>query len=202
MRFTYDPNPEIAINSIFSIGLIASGTNHSRLGTQFRGLAGYYAEEPNILSVLRISQGLLHMAKGSMSLDPIHSNGLLLSQTGLAGILVAVLSFTEYEKLICDRFPWLMYSLSLSMKPRALMTLNEEGESQSIQVMVGQGVDTVGMPGTPRTIKGFQVHSTPVLIGFSEKCELDGDEYVVNSDVLEDVVIVKKNPIENRKKIK
>ena len=35
-----------------------------------RGLASYYAREPNHLFVLRISQGFLHMGKGLIGLAP------------------------------------------------------------------------------------------------------------------------------------
>ena len=61
------------------------------------------------------------------------------------------------------------------------------------QVMVGQGVDIVGQSGNPRTITGFQVHKSPVLLAQGERCEFSSDEYIPYTDVLEHVVVCKKN---------
>ncbi len=68
--------------------------------------------------------------------------------------------------------------------------------------MVGQAVDTVGQSGNPRTITGFQVHKTPVLLGHGERCELSVDEYIPYTDVLEHVVIVRPNEKNERTKNK
>jgi 26S proteasome regulatory subunit N1 len=72
--------------------------------------------------------------------------------------------------------------------------VDENLDPKAIQVMVGQMVDTVGQSGNPRTIAGFQVHNTPVLLSAGERCELSGDEYSAYTDVLENVVIIKNNP--------
>jgi len=39
-------------------------------------------------------------------------------------------------------------------------------------VRVGQAVDTIGQAGRPKTITGFQTHTTPVLIGAGERAEM------------------------------
>jgi 26S proteasome regulatory subunit N1 len=59
--------------------------------------------------------------------------------------------------------------------------------------MVGQAVDIVGQSGNPRTITGFQVHKSPVLIAQGERCELSTEEYLAYTDVLENVVVIKTN---------
>jgi hypothetical protein len=46
----------------------------------------------------------------------------------------------------------------------------------SVTVRVGQAVDTVGQAGRPKTITGFQTHSTPVLLAHSERAELATEE--------------------------
>ena len=61
-------------------------------------------------------------------------------------------------------------------------------------VRVGQAVDTVGQAGRPKTITGFQTHTTPVLIGYGERAELATEEYVPYASVLEGFVILKRNP--------
>ncbi len=68
--------------------------------------------------------------------------------------------------------------------------------------MVGQAVDIVGQSGNPRTITGFQVHKTPVLLAQGERCELSSEEFIPYTDVLEGVVIVKTNEEYERNKKK
>ena len=63
-----------------------------------------------------------------------------------------------------------------------------------VSVRVGQAVDVVGQAGRPKTISGFQTHTTPVLMAFTERAELAGEEFVALSSVLEGPVILKKNP--------
>ena len=46
----------------------------------------------------------------------------------------------------------------------------------------------------PKTITGFQTHTTPVLLAIGERAELATDEYLPLTSVLEGVVILKKNP--------
>ena len=62
-------------------------------------------------------------------------------------------------------------------------------------VRVGMAVETVGQAGRPKTISGFQTHTTPVLLGTRDRAELAGKEYVsVSSSVMEGMVIVEKAP--------
>jgi 26S proteasome regulatory subunit N1 len=62
------------------------------------------------------------------------------------------------------------------------------------QVRVGNAVDTVGQAGKPKKITGFQTHDTPVLIGQSERAELATEEYLSETQVMENFVILRKNP--------
>ena len=59
---------------------------------------------------------------------------------------------------------------------------------------VGQAVDTVGQAGRPKTITGFQTHDTPVLLGHAERAELATEEYLPETNILENFVILRKNP--------
>lgn len=58
------------------------------------------------------------------------------------------------------------------MYPRFLITFDEDLNSLPVTVRVGQAVDVVGQAGRPKTITGFQTHSTPVLLAHSERAEL------------------------------
>ena len=120
-KFCYDSNKEVAMNAIFSLGLVSAGSNNSRLAGQLRQLAAYYSEETNPLMIVRIAQGLMHMGKGLMTINPVYSNNFLVNNVGLAGLLIAIMSFTEVESLITGRHQYLIYSLCLAMTPRMVM---------------------------------------------------------------------------------
>ncbi|CAB5193779.1 unnamed protein product [Rhizophagus irregularis] len=81
-----------------------------------------------------------------------------------------------------------------AMYPRFLITLDEDLNSLPVTVRVGQAVDVVGQAGRPKTITGFQTHSTPVLLAHSERAELATEEYISLSHVLEGFVLLRKNP--------
>lgn len=199
LKFTFDNDKDVCINSIFSLGIVAAGTNNSKLFTEFRKMAGAYAEEPSILPYIRLAQGLVNLGKGSLSLNPMHSNNLLLSNTALAGIMITILSFTEGDALLDGKYQYLLYSLSLAARPRMVMTLDEKLKIKPISLAVGQAVDTVGLPGNPRGISGFQVNNTPLLLNAGERCEMNNENYTAESNILEDIIIVKEKPESERK---
>lgn len=102
------------------------------------------------------------------------------------------------------------------MYPRFLITFDESVESLPVTVRVGQAVDVVGQAGRPKTITGFQTHSTPVLLAHSERAELATEECkflqsiiamstptltlilrfldIPLAPVLEGIVLLRKNP--------
>ena len=88
----------------------------------------------------------------------------------------------------------MLYFLVPAMYPRFLMTLDEELNNIPVTVRVGQAVDVVAQAGKPRTISGFQTHSTPVRLGTTERAELATEEYIPFSNVLENFVVLQKNP--------
>ena len=192
IKFCYDSDKTVAMNAIFSLGLVSSGSNHSRVAGLLRSLASYYSEETNPLFMVRIAQGLLHMGKGLITLDPIYSHKLLLNNIGMSGILITLFAFTETEGLMCDKHQFLVFSLALGMKPKLVMTVDENLKPKDVQLMIGQAVDIVGQTGNPRTISGFQTHTSPAVINTGERCELSNrEDYISYSDVYEGIVIVK-----------
>jgi len=52
----------------------------------------------------------------------------------------------------------------------------------------------VAQAGKPKTITGFQTHSTPVLLAVGERAEMATEKYLPRSDVLEGFVICTENP--------
>lgn len=93
-----------------SLGLIGAGTNNARISGMLRNLSSYYYKDPNLLFCVRLSvqnvavlqssdscseiasrsepsplqvriaQGLVHMGKGLLTVNPYHSDRFLLSK--------------------------------------------------------------------------------------------------------------------------
>lgn len=74
--------PEILLDQIrcnLSAGMVGAGTNNARLAGLLRGLGSYYYKEPTMLFLVRIAQGLVHMGKGLLTLNPYHTDNQLAS---------------------------------------------------------------------------------------------------------------------------
>lgn len=195
-KYSHDSDPKVAMNAIFAMGLVGAGTNNARLAQMFRQLASFYHRDQNgMLYTVRISQGLLHMGKGLLSLDPFHTNRLLMSPSACGGLVAVLVSLLVSEtsslstgsqdsnNLIFGgsgskgstggKYPWLLYLLTPAIYPRFLISLDHKKlQPCQVQVRVGQAVDTVGQAGRPKTLTGFQTHHTPVLLAHGERAEL------------------------------
>lgn len=68
------------------------------------------------------------------------------------------------------------------MQPRFLITVIEDENNPddlkqiNVAVRVGQAVDIVAQAGRPKTITGFQTHTTPVVLAYGERAELANEE--------------------------
>jgi 26S proteasome regulatory subunit N1 len=193
-KFSHDSDPEVCCNAIFAMGLVGAGTNNARLATMLRQLAQFHAKEPNALFMTRIAQGLTHLGKGTLTLSPFHSDRQLLVPTALAGLLAVIFSMLDVKQTILGKSHFLLYFLAPAIQPRMLVTFNEELQPLPVSVRVGQAVDVVGQAGKPKTITGFQTHTTPVLLALGERAELATEEYLPLTPVLEGFVILRKNP--------
>lgn len=60
-----------------------------------------------------------------------------------------------------------------------LVTFDEDLSPLPVTVRVGQAVDVVGQAGKPKTITGFQTHTTPVLLAYGERAELATEECIL-----------------------
>jgi len=193
-KYSHDNDLQVALNAIFAMGLVGAGTNNARLAQMLRQLAGYYYKEPDCLFMVRIAQGLVHMGKGTIGLNPFFSDRNIMSRTAVAGLLATLTAFTDTKAFILDKYHWMLYFLVTAMYPRFLITLNEELNSMPVTVRVGQALDVVGQAGKPRTISGFQTHQTPVRVATTERAELATEEFIPFANVLEGFVILQKNP--------
>ncbi|RDW62942.1 proteasome regulatory particle base subunit RPN1 [Aspergillus mulundensis] len=193
-RYSHDNDNDVAINAIFAMGLCGAGTKNSRLAQLLRQLASYYHRDQNSLFMVRIAQGLLHMGKGTMTLNPFHTDRQVLSRVSAAGLLTVLVSLIDAKQFILAESHYLLYFLITAMYPRFLVTLDEDLQPLPVNVRVGQAVDVVGQAGRPKTITGWQTQSTPVLLSYGERAELEDEKYIPLSSTLEGLVILRKNP--------
>ncbi|KAL6067324.1 26S proteasome non-ATPase regulatory subunit 2 [Balamuthia mandrillaris] len=193
-KLSHDADAEVAQAAIFALGMIGAGTNNSRAAKLLRNLSAYYYKDANHLFVVRLAQGLLHMGKGTLSINPYHSGGTLMHRVAMAGLLITLHSCLDFKNIILGKSHYMLFSLVSAIHPRMLQTFNEDLEPLPVTVRVGQAVDVVGQAGHPKTITGFQTHTTPVLIGHGERAELATDQYLPVSSILEGFVILKPNP--------
>lgn len=96
--------------------------------------------------------------------------------------------------VILGRSHYLLYTLAAAMQPRMLVTFDEDLNPLAVPVRVGLAVDVVGQAGKPKTITGFQTHTTPVLLAYGERAELATEEYIPLTPIMEGFVILRKNP--------
>ncbi|XBI12173.1 hypothetical protein VPH35_139078 [Triticum aestivum] len=178
--------------AIISLGLIGAGTNNARIAGLLRKLSSQ--QYGGYLYCVRIAQGLLHLGKGLLTLDPCHSDRLLLSPVALAGLVTVLHACLAMQPIIVEKYPYMLYILALAMQPRMLLTLDEDLKPLHVPVRVGQAVDVVGQAGSPRTITGFQTYNTPVVLAAGEQAELATEKYIPLTPVLEGFVILRKNP--------
>merc|ERR1711936_151708 len=193
-KFSHDADAEVAHNAIFGLGLIGAGTNNARLAAILRQLAQYHAKDSNNLFMVRVAQGLVHLGKGTLTLNPFHSDRQLMSPVAVAGLMSVLVAMLDVKTTILGKSHYLLYGLATAMQPRMLVTFDENLSPLPVSVRVGQAVDVVGQAGKPKTIPGFQTHTTPVLLAHGERAELATEEYLPVTPIMEGFVILKKNP--------
>lgn len=193
-KLSHDSDATVAMNAIFALGLTGVGTNNSRHAQMLRQLVAYYSRDNQMLYVVRIAQGLLHMGKGTIGINPDNSQGFVTNKPALGALLAVLFIALDMPSTIAGSTPYFLYLLSVAMYPRWLFTVDEELEAKPISVRVGVAVDVVGQAGKPKTITGFQTHTTPVLLSQVERAEFATDQFLSDTHILEGIIIVKPNP--------
>lgn len=200
-RYSHDNDNDVAINAIFAMGLLGAGTNNARLAQLLRQLASYYHRDQESLFMVRIAQGLLHMGKGTLTISPFHTDRQVLSRVSAAGLLSVLVAMLDAKQFVTDKSHYLLYYLVTAMHPRFLVTLDEDLKPLTVNVRVGQAVDVVGQAGRPKTITGWQTQSTPVLLAYGERAELEDEQYIPLTSTLEGLVILRKVSASNSTKL-
>ncbi|CAJ2649501.1 unnamed protein product [Trifolium pratense] len=192
-RLSHDTDSEVAMAAVIAFGLIGAGTNNARIAGMLRSLSSFYHKDANLLFCVRIAQGIVHLGKGLLTLNPHHSDRSLLSPSSLAGLITMLHSCLDMKAMVLGKYHYILYFLVLAMQPRMLLTLDENLKPIFVPVRVGQAVDFIGQAGRPKIITGFQTHSTPVLLAAGDRAELATEKYIPLSSILEGFVILKDN---------
>jgi 26S proteasome regulatory subunit N1 len=138
-RYSHDSDLEVAVNAIFAMGLVGAGTNNARLAQLLRGLASYYSREPNCLFMVRIAQGMLHLGKGTMTLNPFHTDRQVLSRVSIAGLLPVLIAMMDGQQ--CT-FPFdYNANISYSWKLSLAIILSDDGDEATIPYNFGRTVE-------------------------------------------------------------
>merc|ERR1712110_415704 len=153
-KLSHDADQDIALGAIFSMGLIGAGTNNARLAGLLRQLAAYYAKDSNALFMVRIAQGLLHMGKGLLTINPLFSDRFLLDPIAMGSLAVVAHAILHLKNTILGKSHYLLFNIVPAMRPRWLITLDENLEELKVSVRVGHAVDVTGLAGRPKQITG------------------------------------------------
>lgn len=84
-KYSHDIDDDVACNAIFGLGFVGAGTNNARLAACLRQMAVYHTKNPSQLFMVRLSQGLLHLGKGTMTMSPLHTDRQLVDPVAMAG---------------------------------------------------------------------------------------------------------------------
>merc|ERR1712137_82553 len=98
-KFSHDSDGEVAFNSIFAMGLVGSGTNNARLAQMLRQLAVYYQKDANALFMVRQAQGLVHLGKGTLTMNPFHSDKSLMNVAAASALLSTIVTCLDSRAL-------------------------------------------------------------------------------------------------------
>jgi len=193
-KLSHDNDQDVALGAIISMGLIGAGTNNARLAGLLRQLAAYYAKDSSALFMVRIAQGLLYMGKGLMTINPLFSDRFLLDPIAFGSLAVLAHAILHLKSTILGKSHYLLFHIVPAMHPRWLITVDEDLKELKVPVRVGQSVDITGQAGRPKQITGFQTRTTPVLLNHTDRAELATEEYLPVATIMEDFVILRKNP--------
>lgn len=128
-KLAHDTDRELSQRALLALGLVGAGTNNSRLASILRAQASYYSKENDNLFFVRIAQGLLHMGKGLVTIQPYYSDRFLLNQTAMAGIFILTHAALDIQNIFHGKYHYMMYYLSLSIYPRMLYLVDSKSFS-------------------------------------------------------------------------
>jgi len=197
-KLSHDSDVATAQAATMGLGIVSAGSNNARVATLLRALSGYYSKDKdhNHLFVVRIAQGLLHLGKGHITLSPRLMDNAVLNPNALAGLVTLAVTSLDLKATALDKYHYMLFSVVLAANPRMLLPVDPVTmePKEGVEVRVGNAVDTVALPGKPKSITGFQTHKAPVLTNQGERAELVPGKFVAHTPVLEGVFVVTEKP--------
>merc|ERR1719350_496300 len=127
-------------------------------------------------------------------INPFFSDRFLLDPIALGSLTVVAHAILHLKNTILGKSHYMLFNMVPAMRPRWLITLDEDLKEIKVPVRVGAAVDITGQAGRPKQITGFQTRTTPVLLNFGDRAELATEEYLSATTIMEDMVILRKNP--------
>jgi 26S proteasome regulatory subunit N1 len=139
----------------------------------------------------------MSLGKGQLTISPVQQDRSVVSPVALLGILGVVHSALDFDRTIMDKYHYMLFAITASINPRMVLAVDKDlvPLEGGVQVRVGQPVDTVALPGKPKTITGFQTHHTPFLLDETDRAEIAPGKYrAIPNTIVEGVFIVEEKP--------
>lgn len=198
-KISHDTDQATAMAAILALGITAAGSNHARVSTMLRNLAGYYSrtdKEGQFVFLVRLAQGFTSLGKGHLTLSPVLYDRQLTSYPAICGLLTLGLCGLDLPNTVFAKQHYLVPgAIAMAASPRMLLTVDGDLKPVKVQVRVGAPIDTVTVVGKPKTISGFQTNNTPVLLQHTDRAELAPGRHVALSSVMEGIVVVLPKPV-------
>lgn len=187
------PEPKVILNSIIALGIVGAGSNNTRIAEILEQQYAYNTKCLKASPALKISQGLLHLGKGTMTLSPFVFNKSVLVPKNFIGLLASLFTLIDPDHSpMLSKYMYLNYFFVQASSLKQVVVVDEEMNYTKTQLRIGEPVNNVGVVGRPRKIASVQTHNSPIILQENEMVELCDDSSVVPlTSYVEDVVIVR-----------
>ncbi|KAM0675133.1 26S proteasome non-ATPase regulatory subunit 2 [Gurleya vavrai] len=186
-------NYNTPVTSIFGLGLIGAGSNNTRIQNILEQQYQYQQKNSRCNSALKISQGLINLGKGTLTLSPLMFDKTLINKKCIIGLLALTVLSNNDTYPVFSKHGYLIMLLNQCIGNKFVVTINNELKEENITVRVGRPVQTVGMAGKPKGISAIVTHDSPIIVQSDEKAALYEEEGFNYEGFVEDIVVVKKN---------
>lgn len=192
-RFSRFQTTGMSANALLAAGLAGAGSLDGRLSRILKNLTGYYETGPAVCTdALILTQGLVNLGKGLMTISPFQCDRQLILPTSLAASLIVAFCCLDVKHTLLGRLHHLIYLLVPAIKPRFVVTLDEKSlKPIEAAIKVGKPVDLVGQVGKPRLVTANSIQNSPILLGPQDKAELSTESYTPLSKIIEGVVLLR-----------
>ncbi|KAH0624208.1 hypothetical protein JD844_007752 [Phrynosoma platyrhinos] len=158
------------------------------------------------LNILDTLSKFSHDADPEVSYNSIFAMGMVGSGTNNARLAAMLRQLAQYHAKDPNNLFMVRLAQGLTHLGKGTLTLCPYHSDRQLMSQVAvaglltvlvsflDAVDVVGQAGKPKTITGFQTHTTPVLLAHGERAELATEEHIPVTPILEGFVILRKNP--------